>query len=413
MTVTQAQLDGYFKNVYADTLSDVVPDFAVLGKKIPFRRQDKIGKDYLFPVQLTRSHGYTWNGGVGAGSAFTLNPAISLEMQEASVTGSEFVLREKISYGAVSRSGGREESFGPVVDTVVMEMVNSAAFQREMCLLYGGGNIGTVAAPTANPVFTITAASWAAGLWAQMEKAEIDCFDVAGVKQNGVGPLVVDKVDPVTRSITLTGDAADLGNIAATDVFVPRGAQGNWFTGLDTILSNVGTLFGINAANYSLWQGNTYDAGGLPMSVGKLQSAMTRATVRGLMEDVTVLVNTWTWTDLLNDLQALRRYANDIRSEVETGSNSIKFYGMSGTMEIVPHPMVKASEAFIVPLDQVYRIGSTDLTFRLPDAGPDRFVRQLTDSAGFEIRAYFDQGIIVRAPAKTVKIANIANTSGP
>lgn len=412
MTVTQAQLDGYFKNVYADTLSDVVPDFAVLGKMIPFRRQDKIGKDYLFPVQLTRSHGYTWNGGATAGNAFTLNPAISLEMQEANVTGSEFVLREKISYGAVSRSGGKEESFGPVVDTVVMEMVNSAAFQREMCLLYGGGNIGEVGA-AANPVFTISVASWAAGLWAQMEKAEIDCFTAAGVQVNAVGALVVSAVDPVTRQITLTGAAADLAAIGATDVFVPRGAQGNWFTGLDAILSNVGTLFGINAANYSLWQGNTYDAGAAAMTTGKLQAAMTRATVRGLMQDCTVLVNTWTWTDILNDLQALRRYADDIRSEVETGSNSIKFYGMSGTMEIVPHPMVKAGEAFIVPLDTVYRIGSTDLTFRLPDAGPDRFVRQLTDSAGFEIRCYFDQGIICRAPAKTVKITNIVNVSGP
>jgi len=412
MTVTQAQLDGYFKNVYADTLSDVVPDFAVLGKMIPFRRQDKIGKDYLFPVQLTRSHGYTWNGGATAGNAFALNPAISLEMQEANVTGSEFVLREKISYGAVSRSGGKEESFGPVVDTVVMEMVNSAAFQREMCLLYGGGNIGEVGV-AANPVFTITVASWAAGLWAQMEKAEIDCFTAAGVQQNVNAALVVSAVDPVTRQITLTGNAADLLAIGATDVFVPRGAQGNWFTGLDAILSNVGTLFGINAANYSLWQGNTYDAGAAAMTTGKLQAAMTRATVRGLMQDCTVLVNTWTWTDLLNDLQALRRYADDIRSEVETGSNSIKFYGMSGTMEIVPHPMVKAGEAFIVPLDTVYRIGSTDLTFRLPDAGPDRFVRQLTDSAGFEIRCYFDQGIICRAPAKTVKITNIVNVSGP
>ena len=412
MTVTQAQLDGYFKNVYADTLSDVVPDFAVLGKMIPFRRQDKIGKDYLFPVQLTRSHGYTWNGGATAGNAFTLNPAISLEMQEANVTGSEFVLREKISYGAVSRSGGKEESFGPVVDTVVMEMVNSAAFQREMCLLYGGGNIGEVGA-AANPVFTISVASWAAGLWAQMEKAEIDCFTAAGVQVNAVGALVVSAVDPVTRQITLTGAAADLAAIGATDVFVPRGAQGNWFTGLDAILSNVGTLFGINAANYSLWQGNTYDAGAAAMTTGKLQAAMTRATVRGLMQDCTVLVYTWTWTAILNDLQALRRYADDIRSEVETGSNSIKFYGMSGTMEIVPHPMVKAGEAFIVPLDTVYRIGSTDLTFRLPDAGPDRFVRQLTDSAGFEIRCYFDQGIICRAPAKTVKITNIVNVSGP
>lgn len=412
MTVTQAQLDGYFKHVYADSLSDVVPDFAILGKKIPFRRQDKIGKDYLFPVQLTRSHGYTWNGGLTAGNAFTLNPAISLEMQEANVTGSEFVLREKISYGAVSRSGGREESFGPVVDTVVMEMVNSAAFQREMCLLYGGGNIGAVSG-AANPAFTISVASWAAGLWAQMEKAEIDCFTAAGVQQNVNAALVVSAVDPVTRTITLTGNAVDLALIGVGDVFVPRGAQGNWFTGLDTILSNAGTLFGINAATYSLWQGNTYDAAGAAMSVGKLQAAMTRATVRGLMEDVTVLVNTWTWTDLLNDLQALRRYASDIRSEVETGSNSIKFYGMSGTMEIVPHPMVKAGEAFIVPLDQIYRIGSTDLTFRLPDAGPDRFVRQLTDSAGFEVRCYFDQGIICRAPAKTVKISNILNASGP
>ena len=217
----------------------------------------------------------------------------------------------------------------------------------------------------------------------------------------------------MTRQLTLPGAAAALAAIGATDVFVPRGAQGNWFTGLDAILSNVGTLFGINAANYSLWQGNTYDAGAAAMTTGKLQAAMTRATVRGLMQDCTVLVNTWTWTDILNDLQALRRYADDIRSEVETGSNSIKFYGMSGTMEIVPHPMVKAGEAFIVPLDTVYRIGSTDLTFRLPDAGPDRFVRQLTDSAGFEIRCYFDQGIICRAPAKTVKITNIVNVSGP
>ena len=206
-----------------------------------------------------------------------MNPAISLEMQEANVTGSEFVLREKISYGAVSRSGGKEESFGPVVDTVVMEMVNSAAFQREMCLLYGGGNIGEVGV-AANPVFTITVASWAAGLWAQMEKAEIDCFTAAGDQQNVNAALVVSAVDPVTRQITLTGNAADLLAIGATDVFVPRGAQGNWFTGLDAILSNVGTLFGINAANYSLWQGNTYDAGAAAMTTRKLQAAMTRAT---------------------------------------------------------------------------------------------------------------------------------------
>ena len=43
---------------------------------------------------------------------------------------------------------------------------------------------------------------------------------------------------------------------------------------------------------------------------------MTRATVLGLMEEVTVLLKTWSWNDLLNDLQALRRYENDIGREV-------------------------------------------------------------------------------------------------
>ncbi len=414
MAVTTSQLDGYFKRVYAESLDSVTPDFAILGKRIPFRRQDKIGDSFRFPVKLTRSQGYTWNGGATAGNAFTLNPAISLVTREANVTGSEFVLREQISYGAVSRSGGKEESFGPVVDEVVLEMAESGAFQREMSLLYGGGNIGEVGV-AANPVFTISVASWAAGLWAQMENAEIDCWNAAlAIQQNLVGPLVVAGVDPVARTVTLTGDPADLAAIGVGDVFVPRGANTNWFTGLDTILSNVaGTLFGINAATYSLWGGNTYSSGGAALTIGKLQSAMTRATVRGLMEDVTVLVNTWSWTDLLNDLQALRRYANDIGREVETGSNSIKFYGMSGTMEIVPHPMVKAGEAFIVPLKRMLRIGSTDLTFRLPDAGPDRFVRQMTDAAGFEVRCYFDQGLICQSPAKTVKITNIVNVSGP
>ena len=61
MAVTTSQLDGYFKRVYAENLDNVVPDFAILGKRIPFRRQDKIGDSFRFPVKLTRSQGYTSN----------------------------------------------------------------------------------------------------------------------------------------------------------------------------------------------------------------------------------------------------------------------------------------------------------------------------------------------------------------
>lgn len=441
--VTTSQLDGFFKRVYGDDLEALVPEFAIVAKKIPFQKADKIGDSFRFPVKLTRSQGYTWNGAAGGvGSAFTLNNPISLVTREANVTGSEFVLRERLSYGVVSRSGGKEESFGPALDEVVLDMTESAAFQREMCLLYGGsatgiGTFATFGAPAGAPpqsVTTLTAQSWAGGLWAQMQGAAIDCYQLAGgnyTKLNVGGGITVDAIDPDTRTLTLGEEVAgDLALVAAVvgvnPVHIyPKGAfgvagpvttatGGNWFNGLDAILSNTGDLFGINAADYSLWRSNVYDAVAGPLDIGKLQNAISRANVRGLMEDVTVLTSQYSWTDLLNTLGSARRYNDKLPTkEFESGSNSIKFYSTNGVMEIVPHPMVKAGDTFIVPMNRCMRIGSTDITFRLPDAGPDRFVRQLTDQAGFEIRNYFDQGLIITHPARCVKITNITPSSGP
>tara|TARA_R100001163_G_scaffold65662_1_gene63820 strand:- start:705 stop:1523 length:819 start_codon:yes stop_codon:yes gene_type:complete len=272
-----------------------------------------------------------------------------------------------------------------------------------------------------------------------MEGAEVDIYaDAGGVgvatqKVNTNGAVIITAVDPDTRTVTITALAADIlliaaGVAAAQCFFYPRGAYGlagpgavptagNWFNGLDAIISNQATLFNINAAEYSLWRGNVYNnAPGAPgpLTATNLQNAMSRATVRGLMEDVTVLVSTYTWTDLMNTLGSNRRFNDNFgNKEMPSGSNSIKFYGLNGAMEIVPHPMVKAGDAFVVPMNRCLRIGSTDITFRLPDAGPDRFVRQLTDQAGFEIRNYFDQGLIITHPARCVKITNITPTSAP
>lgn len=444
--VTTSQLDGFFKRVYGDDLEALVPEFAIVAKKIPFQRADKIGDSFRFPCKLTRSQGYTWNGAAGGvGSAFALNAPISLVTREASITGSEFVLRERISYGVVSRSGGKEESFGPALDEVVLDMTESAAFQREMALLYGGAATGIGSflgggwAPTAGASadITLNAQSWAGGLWAQMEGAEVDIYDETGTP--GISSTLVNvnaavtctAVDPDTRTVSITcNDILDLALItAAVGVsqchLYPRGAYGlagpasptggNWFNGLDAIISNTGTMFGISAATYNLWRGNVYNNAAGPLGASDLQKAMTRATVRGLMEDVTVLVSTYTWTDLLNTTLGANRYYNDNSpsSGFESGSKSIKFYSVNGVMEIVPHPMVKSGDAFIVPMKRCLRIGSTDITFRLPDAGPDRFVRQLSDAAGFEIRNYFDQGLIITHPARCVKITNITPTSGP
>lgn len=413
MAVTTAQLDGWFKRVYADSMSNAVPEFALLRKQIPFKKTEKIGENYNFPVKLSRSHGITWAGGASAGTTFALNDAISMVTKNAQVTGSELVLREQISYGAISRSGtSNDESFGPVLDEVPLEMAEAANFYLEMALLYGGTSIGAIEVD-GNPNFTITKLTWAAGLWCQMENAKVDVYDPTLVtKRNTVGPLVVSAVAADTRIITCTGDAADLAAVQVGDVFVPVATVGNWFSGIDKIVTNTGSLFGISAATYNLWKGNTYSAASAALTMNKVQAALTSGVVRGLMEDVDVFMSTWSWTDLNNDLAGLRRYTESTKTEADLGTNKITFYGANGgKLSLQAHAMCKAGEAFILPLKRFKRIGSSDVTFQLPDMPQGQFFRHLESSAGVELRNYFDQGLICRTPAKCVKITNIVNTS--
>lgn len=418
MTITTAQLDGWFKRVYGDALERAVPDFAVLRKLIPFKKQNKIGDTYNVPVKLSRSHGQTWAGGNNAGTAFTLNNPISMVTKQAQLTGSEFVLREQISYGAISRSGsGNDESFGPVLDEVPLEMAEAANFYLEMALLYGGTSIGTLNANISGgggttPSCVISLATWAAGLWAQMTNAAVDVYDTTLVTKRNTNTVTVTSVAPDTRTITFSTTAGDLNAAVATDVIVPAGSNGNWFSGIDKIVTNAGTLFGISAATYSLWKSNTYSASSAPLTMSKVQAAVSAAVVNGgLMEEVTVLLSTYSWTDLNNDLAALRRFADSTKNDLDIGTQNITFYGPNGKMVLLPHPMVKAGEAFCLPLKYFRRVGSSDVTFQLPDMPQGQFFRHLTDSAGIELRNYFDQAILCVRPARASKITTIANSS--
>lgn len=419
MTVTTSQFDGWFKRVYADKLSNAVPDFAILRQDLVFKKQEKTGDTYNVPVKLGRSHGITWNGGATSGDAFTLNSAISMVTKQAQVGGSELVLREAISYGAISRSGtGNNESFGPVMDEVPLEMNEAANFYLEMALLYGGTSIGAILSGAAGPTTTftlvLTEASWAAGLWAQMESAQVDVYDSTLVtRRNESGgnriSCIVSSVNADTRTVGLT--TASNVTISNGDVFVPVGANGSWFSGVDKILTNTGSLFGISASTYNLWKASTYSAGTAPLTMSKIQAAVSNAVVRGLMEDVNVYMSTYSWTDLNNDLAALRRFADSTKTEADLGTNKITFYGANGKLSLVAHPMVKAGEAFILPIKRFQRVGSSDVSFRLPGMPLDNFFRQLESQAGVELRCYFDQALICKTPARCVKITNIDNAS--
>jgi hypothetical protein len=188
------------------------------------------------------------------------------------------------------------------------------------------------------------------------------------------------------------------------------GAFGNEFAGIHKIVTNTGTLFNINAASYNMWKGCAYAAGGA-LTLTKVEKAVARAVEKGLDQDVTVLVNPRTWTDLLAEQVAARKIDSTYDSKmVEAGHKSIKFFGMSGVIEIEPTIYVKEGYAYILPISELKRVGSTDVTFKRPGKSDEFFV-ELQNSAGYELRCFSDQALFCATPGKMVIITGIVNVS--
>lgn len=422
--VSKAQLDGWYKVRYGEA-EDAVPEFAEVQESVPFERRNKTGKQYNFPVILTRSHGVTI---ANSNDAFALNDPESLKSDEAEVTSTQLVVRERIGYSTVSAAGDGPEAFGDAMDPIVMSLKQTSHFYLEMFLLYGGSvaGIGEIQARVVDSdttqTFRITKASWAPGLWMQMQNAFIDIWDDdLDPKRNVAGTAKVTAIDPDERIITVVGTESELDTVAAGDFIFPRGAITDattfvWPYGIDGIMRNTGTLFGISASTYALWKASSYGAGSAAATMAKIQAALLKSVTRGgLSEDVTVRLSVFAWTDMMNDLSALRRFGEDTKREMAVGTHSIKFYGVNGkTITLKPHAMVKASEAFMGPDRTLKRIGSTDITMKLGVTGQgEGFFRELADNAGFEIRTFSDQGAVITRPALWTKITGIVNGSLP
>lgn len=393
-------LNGLFKVVYANSMEDLIPDGVKLLAKIPFNKQQSLGKSYLQPVVLGMEHGVTFAGPTE--DAFTLNDAVAGQIQEAEVRGSQLVLKSLLGYASASRSsGGDAKAFKSATKFLIGNMLRSVTKKLEIEMLYGQVGYATLASALSSTTIAIPASEWAPGIWAGAENMPIDIRDSAG----GNSRLrVVTGVNFETRSITI--DSAVV--LATDDVIYHKGAFGKEFAGIHKIITNTGTLFGISAATYSLWKGNTYDAASAPLSFQKLQEAIAKAVEKGLDNDVTVIVNPEVWADLLTDQAALKMYDSSYSSgKMENGSKELKFHSQNGMIEIVPSIYCKRGFAYVLNVEDMVRIGSTDVTFRRPGRG-DEFFRDVENAAAYELRCYTDQCVFSHSPGKNVLILNIA-----
>lgn len=404
---TISTLNGMFKVVYADKLQDLIPDFAILQKKIGFAPADKqLGAYFAQPVNLSSEAGFTYNG--EAGTVVTLNDAVNGTMKEAQVKGSELILKSQLAYTALSRAATQgQRAFKRASAWKIEDMNNAMRRRLEIAMLYGQVGVGTVSGLTGQ-VITLTTSSWAGGIWAGAENAVIDVYqaDKATVRQAG---LVITKVDSDNMKLTVSGTVT---GIVATDVIFFKGANAagtfNEMAGIQKILTASASIFGIDPTVYSLWKGNNYDCGAAALTFTKLQDGLARAVNKGLMEDVLLLVSPVTYAKMNTDQAALRSYDHSYKSSKgENGSESLVFFGTNGKVEVSSHPMVKNGDAFALPLETVQRVGSLDVSFGVPGFEEDFFTLVPSKNA-VEVQCMADQAIFIEKPAQCVYFFNIA-----
>lgn len=421
MSVSPTDLTGLFKEAYGDDTINLIPEVAKLIKMVPFVEKEKqIGNKYHQPVVVSYSHGVTY-GQANAG-AYALNSAVALAMQDAQVDAPQITLRESVGYDAAAKAAKGRNAFMDVFDLLVETMMESMMKRVEIASWYGVTGLGQVSSSvntdTTTTVLQLSTATWATGIWSGMKNCKVNFYDntAALVSSGADAVFVISSVDVANRKLTVTGTTGGIstldtkaGTNAPLDIFF-NGAYGNEMTGLNSIITNTGTLFNISASSYELWKGNTYSASSAALTMGKAVAAVAKAVQLGLNEKVNLFVNPSTWTNLNSDIAALRRFDGSWRkSKGENGVENISYYGQNGEIEIVSHNIIKEGEAFAIPLKRIKRLGAQDVSFKTPGREDEIFLH-LPDNNGYELRNYTDQQIFIETPARTVKISSIVNS---
>lgn len=429
-------MNASFKHVYANAIEKLYPSNIIVAKKMQFAEGNtngQIGRQFNQPVQLTREQGFQLNSD---GSAYALATPVASVLAEAQITGISCTTRGRVSYSAAAQAlkaqtkGARDKAFVNAAGYVIESMVDAAMYVQELELIYGGGpapvgasaiGLGlfssrTSGSGTGTQVFVITDATWAAGIWAGTEGMAMDSYSSANAKLNATGAITVAAVDLDLKSITFTGAAADLDAIAggASPRFIFRGSYQAEMAGLYLQASNTGTLFNISAATYSLWKPSSYSAGSGQLTFSKALKAVTKPVERGLMDDFTYLVSIGAWTDMMNNLVVLRRYAENAGGKLEQGANELVFYGLNGKITFLPHPCIMGGHAIGVNWKKTRKIGATDLVFSqaVNQGQNENYFTELTDNAGWEMRNFWLLAGFCRAPATSLNlITNIVNAT--
>ena len=479
-----ARLDGLFKEIYADNLENLLPKGLKLQKDIGWIEKSKSpGGTYHQPVLLRHEHGFTYaQSGSGA---FALADAVPGKTDDTTILGTQMMLRSVIDYEVAARaSSGGKRTFRRALDIVVENMFASTRKRMECDYFYAQSPLCEIYTATdsgADDVVKTTQRSWAPGLWAGMEDVGLDAFkdhntdtelDAAidsADNDNGEDLFVnqrqsvpkasetllfqnksLKEVDVQNRTITiagtdaLSGDASHdtapavntvshwityTGQWATSSETQAQQESPNVFTGMKAIMdprvattgAAGGTLFGLDTAANSLWQGNVVRVTDETIASTRVNQKVLEfshianqiaiASAKGLDENLVMYLNPLVWTDLILQEKENVQWNNNAGGKgYDLGGDDIRFHTANGVVNIKPSNYVKIGDGFMFAPKLWKRIGATDLTFRLPDRG-DEFFLHLPSHAGYELRNYVSHALFTKAPAKSIYLSDIRLTA--
>lgn len=409
-------VNGIFKEAYADKITSLVPDNVYYTKKIPAVSKEKQpGANYNKSVTLTSEQGITMSA--SDAGAFTLNAPIAMNNKQASIKGTQLLLRSAFDYESIFNSRSKN-AFIDATKLKIKNMIKSMYFYNEANIMWGQRGIGTVSSVSTNTV-TVTTAEWAPAFWLGSENREI-LFETSGGVLRGTASVTSYDID--AREVTF--DSLPSG-VASTDVmrFSAQGLAGvNTHLGIyDIITSSGSTLFGIDQSSYGMWQSaGSYSAGSAPLNFNKVMNAINQGVNKGLgdeINEIEVVVSTGGWTDLNKDLAALREFDSSYkREEGDNGFENIVYYCTAGKVRIVPLKTMKEGYAFVHPMCSraFERIGSQpEPTFALPgqkDGQQEQFLRPMENNAGVESRLYANTSLFTDMVHTMVLVTGIVNS---
>ena len=232
---TLASLNGFYKQIYGDSLINLIPESAKFIKDVPFERRKKLGDFYNVPVVLQAEQGFTYND--GDGTAFALQGALAMGTRNAQVRGAEKVLQSQISYKAAAAATSNKEAFADATSTLFENMVESMANRLELSSFYGGSSLGNGSGSGASGsslgAVTFTRSSTTATVTSANNHGLITGDTVVFTDDSGNSVVATTGVITVTgaKTFTLTVNTGTNASPLAGSIgpFVKRSATTAWY----------------------------------------------------------------------------------------------------------------------------------------------------------------------------------------